>query len=534
MTPRAAMTELARHVAADMGRGQASANLMTVGDTLAAFPGAALEIVTLIVAESHKKRPNAGLINAFGFMLGEVMTVLRFGVERGRTEAIAEVAAIRSRVQDVARDGTLSSTALMLVLRQFVTAKLELGDALKAAVDDAMEQHARTSSDELDPAALDSHLADLSQHCRGDVFAIQMEISEEASAFPDEFRVTMAACMMAASDPAIREAAVAWVLDPSPETRRQIAPLLLQVAQSGRVSGTMLRRLITMRNWLPDDERPAIDSIIRACRQKNIEITSLPAIEVNQVLATAVDGSGAQSLHVMVKDKRKRALAAILLKPAGIRDAFVNSGLSSAEADDLLTRVEAQTEHFESGTEHLRLALAHGLAASRDSGILPPFGLVDVLERIGLTGVQPETLSTEALVALLLEEVSEKDSSSLLGKALNASTRWDNIYVFIESWLEDEAAVDVLLTGSRRSRAQKAELVLREYLPLLRHKWAHLIAWTALTLRQDEMAGDDWLSFALVARELLGARKLEEFPIMVSIARRTVEASHGRSQARRP
>jgi len=372
-------------------------------------------------------------------------------------------------------------------------------------------------------------LEQLSRQCGGDIFALQAEMSEQASAFPDEQRAFMAAAMLGAADPAGREAAVAWVLDPGPATRRDAASLLLQAAQAGRVSGTMLRRLITIRNWLGDGERPAVDSVIRACRQKGIECAPLPAAEVSRILATAVDGSRAQSFFAAVKDGRKRAVAAVLLKPAGIGDAWVNAGLSRAAADGFLSEVRAQTECFESSTECLRLALEQGLAASRSSGVLPPFGLVDVVERIGLTTVQPEAISADGLVTMLLDEAPAEDRAApQVAKALKASAKWGKGYAFIESWFEDDAALDSLLTGKHLSQNQEVALVIQEHLPARRREWAELMARTALTLRQDDMTGEDWLAFALVARELLGERPLAEIPVMAAIARQTVKARQAR------
>jgi hypothetical protein len=527
MTLRSPLVQLGKIIAQELAGGSPGDGLSAVGDALAATPGAAGEIVGLIAAEARKKRPNGQLINAFALMLGEALVVLRYGVERDRRGAVEEVAAVRSLVQELAAGGKLEADALLLVLRQFAGAKLEVGEALQAAMAEAMEGHAGAVP--VDPAGLDRLLDELFRQCGGDIFALQTEMSEQAAALPDEGRAMMAAAMLAAADPAVREAAVAWLLDPSPATRRQAAALLVPAAQAGRITGTMLRRLVTIRNWLADDERPALDGVVRACRQKGVEIAPLPLVELNRVAATAMDGSRAQSFFALVKDGRKRAVAALLFKPAGVGDAWVNAGLSRAEADGFLDGVGLQTECFDSGAEHLRLALQHGLAAARASGTLPPFGLVDVLERTGLTSVQPEAVSAEALVALLLDEVpADGKTAPVVAKALKASGRWDGAYEFLQSWFEDDATVDALLTGKRQPQKQEAALILAEYLPARRRAWAELVAWTALTLRQDEAAADNWLAFALVARELLGDRALTEIPMMASVARKTVAARRAR------
>ena len=413
MNPRTALAQLGKMVAMDMTRGQISDGLSSVGEALASSPGAVLEITDLLAAEARKKRPNEPLVNAFAFMLGEALTILRYGVERGHADAIEDVEAVRSLVQALARDGKLDPGTLLLVLRQFVGAKLELGDNLQLAMASIVEQQLRFGS--FCASGIDEMLEQMSRQCGGDIFALQAEMSEQASAFPDEQRAFMAAAMLGAADPAGREAAVAWVLDPGPATRRDAASLLLQAAQAGRVSGTMLRRLITIRNWLGDGERPAVDSVIRACRLKGIECAPLPAAEVSRILATAVDGSRAQSFFAAVKDGRKRAVAAVLLKPAGIGDAWVNAGLSRRFGPMRFPRrYGTQTEYrWRAARRPDGLALEHGPGGvTWISSVLLPFGLADVVERIGLTTVQPEAISADGLVTMLLDEAPAEDRAA--------------------------------------------------------------------------------------------------------------------------
>jgi len=527
MKSRTALAQLGKMVAMDMARGQASEGLSSLGEALASSPDSVLEIVELMAAEARKKRPNGGLIDAFAFMLGEALLILRYGIERGHAEAMEGVAAVRSLVQAMAQDGKFDPATLLMVLRQFVGAKLELGEDLQAAMARMLEQHAEEVS--ADAAGLDTMLAQISRDCGGDVFVLHAGMSEQASAFPDSDRAYMAASMLVASDPGAREAAIGWVLDPGPATRRHVVSLLLQAVPAGRVSGTMLRRLITVRNWLGDDDRPAVDDVIRACRQKGVECAPVPAAEVSEIQATAVDGSRAQSFFAAVKDGRKRAVAAVLLKPAGIGDAWVDAGLSRADADGFLSVAKGQIECFESSTEHLRLALGRSLAASRSSGVLPPFGLVDVVERTGLTAIQPEALTVDDLVTMLLDEVpSERRGAPAVVKALKASARWHKRYAFINSWFEDDAALNALLIGKSLSQNQEVALVMQMYLPPRRREWADLMARTAFTLQQDDTTGDDWLAFALVARELVAERPLTEIPVMASIARETVKARDAR------
>ena len=54
-----------------------------------------------------------------------------------------------------------------------------------------------------------------------------------------------------------------------------------------------------------------------------------------------------------------------------------------------------------------------------------------------------------------------------------------------------------------------------------RRRWAELAAWTALSLKHQHGSGD-WQAFAILARELLGSRPLEEIGLMRAIADTTL------------
>ena len=226
----------------------------------------------------------------------------------------------------------------------------------------------------------------------------------------------------------------------------------------------------------------------------------------------------------------RHAAAALLLKQGiGVRDAWVNPGLTKAEADMFLFQVASQADCYDGDLDHVRLALGHALATSLVSGILPPFALVDVVERAGLAAINPEAVPVEGLVARLLADIpAERRTPAAVDEAVTGSAAWEDCFAFTGSWFEDVGAVDALLEGKRLSMRRRAALVLDGYLPARRARWAELVAWTAMTLRHDEETGDDWMDFALVAAELLGDRPLADIPVMVAVAGKTAGVREAR------
>jgi hypothetical protein len=531
MLPRTALIQLGKLLARDLNEtGSVNDSLRDVGHALAAHPPSMLELLDLIATESRKKKPNPALVTAFTFMAGQGLEELRYGVERNLVASIEGVAAVRAKVLSLAQGGKLEADALYPVLRQFVIAKLDLGDELQAVMAASIDHGPVPVMP--GKADIDHFLRDMARQHDGDIFALQAQLAENIGVFPEDQRGGIVALALAASDAALREIAVGWLLDPGAAARRDTAAHLHQAVAAGRVSGTMLRRMITLRNWIPEAERAALDEIIRACRQKGgIECTPAKMPEIKEIAASSVDGSGALSIFLIVKDGRKQAAAALLLKQdIGVRDAWTRPALTKADAEMFLFQIRSQLDVYPCSIDFVRAALGHALAVNLESGVLPPFGLVDFVERAGLASINPESLPVTELVARLTRDLpADRLTGAAVAKALQDSAAWQSEFPFVESWFEDDRAIELLLGGKRLSAKRQAALVLEQYLPTRRAHWAEILGWMALVLKHDEEAGDLWQDFALVARELLSERRLSEIPLMVWVAELTAEAWKARS-----
>lgn len=499
-----------------------------LGAALAETPGTVLILLDQMVAETRKKRPDDQLIQAFEFLLAEALAGLRRGVEDGHPKAVAEVATIQERVAALIGPDTLGGDTAMQILRQFTSARLDPGSAIRSAVAERHEREVAALPE--DGPDLNDLLAEMSEQIGDDIFAFQAEIVEQASLFPEGGRAALAAALLGLDNPALRDAALGWLLDTDETTRRETAGLLQQAAEAGRLGGVSLRRLIAMRNWLSEAERPALDGVIRTLRRKGIEPTPLAPAGIRHILVTAVDGSGNRSLYLIAKDGRKQVLLSTLIKiGGGVTDAWTQSGLSKAEAEDTQQELILQAGCFENDIAFVRTSLAHALAEGSAAGRLPSFWLVDVIERAGLTGLNPERLGPEELVARLVADIPEaRLDARALDTALAAGATWQDELPWAQSWFEDGPAVSALLDRKRLAGKQRETLMLEEYLPGRRHYWAETLAWTAFAAQRDPMAAGLWEHFALLARELLGNRPLSQIPLMTVIARQTVEAWQSR------
>lgn len=526
MTARSTLIEMGKALAKELARGEAGGLGRMASAVMEQAPELVLDLLDLMVAENAKKRPNQGLLTAFGFMLGQGLEFLRYGLDRASPEAAGIVAELERRLLDLGRADRLDPALLLVVLQQYGAAKLPPGESLRELMGGLMERAEEFGRGAQPGASPAEHFADLVRETGGDPFLIQGEMARFGLAFPEDHRAAMAHASLTAEQPAMREASIGWLLDEGAMVRATALDTLAGLAARGDISPVMLRRLIGLRNWLPEGERSSLDSVIQACRRKEVACAPLPAATILDVAASGIDGAGAQSFFVLVKEGRKHAVASLLVKfGVGIPDAWVQHGLTKREADSFLMRIEHELELFDASAPHLAAALAHFLAIGLERGKAPPFGLLDFVETAGLSAVNPGRISVDALIDSLLEAIPPaRRRPASVNKAVKDSALWAEDYAFTDHWFEDDETVSHALSAKKRmSDAKRMDLLLADIMPARRLRWAEIIGWTAAMLRQEE-ANADWPDFALVASELLGERPLAEISVMARIAWASVEA----------
>lgn len=523
MTPRNALIDMGKTLAKELARGEAGGTGRMASAIMEQAPELVLDLLDLMVAENAKKRPNQGLLTAFGFMLGQGIAFLRYGLDRASPEAATIVAELERRLLDLGQAGRLDPALLLAVLQHYGSAKLPPGESLRELMGGLMEHAGEFGQGPQPGADPADHFADLVRETGGDPFLIHGEMARFGHALPEDHRAAMAHAALTAEQPAMREAGIGWLLDEGAMVRAAARDAL---AARGEISPAMLRRLVGLRNWLPEGERSGLDAVIQACRRQGVACAPLPPATIVDVAASGIDGAGAQSFFVLIKEGRKHAVASLLVKfGVGIPDAWVQHGLTKREAESFLMRIEHEVELFDASAPHLAAVLAHFLAVGLEACKAPPFGLLDFVETAGLSAVNPGWISVDSLIDSLLEVIpSARRRPASINKAVKASARWAEDYAFTDHWFEDDETVNQALSAKKRmSDVKRMDLLLADILPARRRRWAEIIGWTAAMLRQ-EAANADWPDFALVAAELRGERPLAEIPVMARIAWASVEA----------
>lgn len=525
---RTTLARMGKLVTADIAAGRPGLNSEAVSRALEAQPEAALDLLDMLLAEAGKKRRNEKLVTAYGYMLGQALEYARYAIEGGFEHAAELVDAVRQRLLVAGKQGRAEPALLLMVLREFASAKLDPGSELRALLETQVEAMA-LSAPAPDPGAegiagLDSHFAELAREVGDDSFELYAHVQEMASAFPDGQRAAFGAWLLQAREETAREAALGWLLDASASVRNSTTSEIEHAAARDGVSGTMLRRLIAVRNWLPEPDRASVDRAVQACRRKGVEIGPWPQPQVREVLASVIDGAGAQSVFVLTREGRRQAIGCLLLKHGiGIRDAWARHGLTRAEVGEFLEQLQA-IELLPASIDYVRIAAAHGLATNLASGVMPPFAMLDFMETAGLQGLQPEALTAEAMLGLLGAEADPALSQpETVTHVLSSSRTLPNEFRFLDSWFEADTEVERLLGGVATTRAKQIARVRDELLRRRAAKWIERLAWTALSLRHAE-EDEPWEAFYVSARELKSGRPIADIPLMMHVAVQTVDA----------
>jgi hypothetical protein len=185
-------------------------------------------------------------------------------------------------------------------------------------------------------------------------------------------------------------------------------------------------------------------------------------------------------------------------------------------------------DQFMVPAECIRIAVGHFLALGHQTGTMPPFGLLQFLEAVGASSVQPEFMSATSLLESIPE--GRAISADLFEKLLADGSDLVDDYSFLDSWFEVGDEVDAALTSSRVTRKEREALIMDKVIEPRRDWWARSAAWTAYILNQ---AGNNerWQEFYVAALAMVQKRPLREISLLALVAEQTVMASETRQIA---
>lgn len=526
MSLRQDLRAVAKRAAEEFEAGKPGKAVKRAREFMAEEPRASIAVLDLVVAAANRRKPDEALINAYLAMFDSGIMHLSLGLDQGLgwVEEIIDISF--EHVAMFTDDDEIDGPLLMRILNSYIDAGIDPGEEMRDLLDDVMLEDV-VDEVEVSPEELSETLESLVSEVDGTTFELLDVLAETSKAMPEQFRAFLSRMIATSENPDMREAAVLFLLDTASEVRRATAKILAETATPARLSSTSLRRMIALRNWLPEDDRPDLDAAIRAARRAGVECAPWPGRTLETLVATNIDGAGAQSVQVVVKEGRRRIIASLLVKYGiGIADAWCQHDQTSGDVRDFMRLIDAETDNHVVSLDYLRRLIPHCLATGQSQGVVPGAGFMDFVEAIGIEEWQPREFPPEDIVAELEPGVAAgRLTPAALESALAESEDWLDRDASNESWFEADAEVSETLAEIEGEPEERAgEIVLASILEPRRAKWAERFLWTALWLREksDPLAPRD--DYFILGRELLGGRPLAEISIMRAIALRTVRA----------
>jgi hypothetical protein len=529
MSLQTELKSLARLVAKEMAAGKPSRHAAGARDFMEINPDAVLGVIGLIHREAGGKKPNGALIHAYGFMFYNGMEFLRYRVE-GRHEWAGQlVEAVRKELFLLAETDEIAPEMLMFLLNGFIEAKLDPGEDLTNLLGTAAVGRAAGAATP-EPPNLAELFESVVEQSGGNEFEVHAGFMESSQTLPPEIRQTLVEKIVTSDHPVLQDTGILFLLDPASQVRRAVCQMVGRNALPSLLSSTSLRRMIALRNWLPEDERQPLDKAIGTARRNQVECASWPRKRVAKILATNMDGAGAQSVFAIVKEGRKNTIACLLVKQGvGIADAWCLREQTKAEVKSFLGHIQEATDCIPVGMDFLRALIPHYLAVGQRDGKTPAVGFLEFVETIGIEQWQPSVFAAGDLLSLLETGDRPGDfAENMIALVSEGDIEWFNESAFTESWFESDADVDALLAAKHRSRKPaKVNAVIKSVLEPRRAKWVERFLWTALWLKQERNLPSPWINFFIIGRELHNGRPVKDIAVMRDIAEVTVMVGTG-------
>jgi hypothetical protein len=488
-------------------------------------------ITDLLVAEASAaaNKRNENLIAAYQDMLSRQLEFVRYRLDAGWEWAIRMLDEYQQRLIALGSNATIPQADWFAMGAALTEARVPISNEVQTAL-----ANAGFKPDDLGPPGdlletLRTFLDQLAGMVSSPAEVIDA-LKNSAAMMPAMLRGFLATELALSPHEMLRDAVPLMLLDAEASVRRDAALALEQSARPDTLSPDALRRAVTVRNWLPPADRPALDSAIRKGRLAGVEIGGWPAPNAAlEYHATMIDGSGAQSLLAVDRSGKKGVFAGLLLRHGeGVADAWGEKDLPRRQINSLLREAQLEGIFIQVRKPYIDAMVQHAIGTAVESGQAPSEGILTIAELIGGADWKDRRLDINEEADRLWNELPEAERTpEAVEAAFARGLTWMAKDQLIGSWFEDGPQVrDALAPLSRRDMAGMVNVVMNEVLPPTRTRWAERFVLMAMWCQAavDAKYRGRARDLIPVAHALAGETPLAAIPMMGVIAGQTVRA----------
>lgn len=516
-----------------------SADVQRMLETTHTLAFAFLRLLLMRYAPDGRQQTPSAAYGACLDLLDEVLTQIRYSVERKRPSAIAMAQQVQTEMAEQAFRPEVDVRVQQDLIMALHSAKLELHARIRAKAAEVADYHARFTTAKGAPD-VDSLLERLAWETQArDAFDLLDPVLAEMEIMPLEGQIVLAAEMMASSQAVFNELAVLMLLHPNRQVRIHLPEMYRQPGCISNLSPVGLRRLIGLRNWLPSAERPAVDALIKEARLAGIASAPLSQAEQVGVHASPFDGSGTQAAWLGVKERGRYRIEGVLVRQGkGIREAWSGGDMTKREFDVMGRKLAASGGTMRVDSAYLPRLIGHFIAVGLDRVAPPPPSLISANECSGGAYWKPQRVSPGEEIKRMVATDPGAFSQERVQRVLVQAGAWPRRLSLAGAWFEDDAQVDELL-GERVGGPERwlqrlplaATTIVDEVLEQKREVWTERLLWMALwSAACRNRPTVPWQDFLIVAMVLQRGAPLVEIPLMWAVAERSVRSAWQRSR----
>lgn len=509
------LPQIADSIGADLAAAMQAGVVRDLGQMFART-GVAAHLVTDLLKEARLKSPRKKRLAGYYALLSATLECLRLDMNGGRRDAAKSLEFTTDYISGALERGGVEPDVLVEIGRAFAFARIPPPEALCRTLGAITDE--RVHGDERRAGPLDD-IPDIFAGLGDDCFAIQDEMLASSAAYPQRHRFAIAAGLAMSSSAGARAAAIGFLLDADAELAGTLALFLAE--RCGQTRGQPNSRT---PHPIASVACTGASASRRRCAQGPAEAraAALPASSgvIETQLVTPVDGAGAQSLFVLVRQGRKVALASILVKlEDGVVDAWAQPDLTRKRAREMLDHMRMEAGALSVSLAYVEARIADALTCNLMKNP-PPFGLIQALETFGAGTIIPQSIDAAAMLAGL----AQAHASPPAAPDATERTFADPI---LDAWFEAGEEVDALLSPIR-GRKKRVAALLEEYFPARRAAWLTRLVWTARAICEPNPQDPRWTVLAQTAQQLAGGVAPAEIALMRMIAERSVDAYSSR------
>jgi hypothetical protein len=445
---------------------------------------------------------------------------LKVASNGGDRDAREKLQAIYDLLDDAIEARSMEPIDFMLTGKLLTDAGLTVPDALRQVLVEAMQGD---SPDIHDAAAgsIVSLLLELVDQTDQNPFELYAQLNSMLAAFPPQASAPILFELIAAENAVIAQAVAGFVLHSEAVLAQAAAEALAEHAKQTPVESSLIERLVRMRPWLPPARQAQLDAAIRALRSNALPPVKHEMPKLIKCYVSVCDGSGARTLFATQRLGARYQFACAMMKTSGVDDVKVLPDLPKSEMDDIIRQLKSAMPVMETDLAGITRMLELAIAENAASGALPPFALIEVLERLGLGPIHCNNATPIELITSLLADLPSEQTN----KAAVARANVDILDSELgHQWFEAGETVEELLYPVKGFKQRVAKL-MTAWLPDRRLFWTRQCAISALAMRSGEKARAwPWKQLALVGREIASDVPLDQIFLMKKVAETSVRA----------